>query len=519
MRHCQNKALSGPCVALAEPGCGVMGNQGRSLSGIVRMAHDRSQQVRSFVSCSRKISVTGRLSLALGGFAALALVAAAPATAQDMGGALARAYEANPTLNAQRALLRATNELVPQALSGYRPKINATADAGRQYSDNKNIIGAGRTSSESNFFTSPRGAGLSVEQTLFNSGKTASTVSQAESRILGQREALRNAEQNVLLDAATAYMNVLRDTAILNLNTNNVEVLEEQLRQTRDRFQVGEVTRTDVAQAQAALAGSQSQAILSQSNLKTSIARYRQQVGSEPKKLAPGKPVEQLMPKKLPDAVNRALADHPAIIAALHGVDAAELNVKVVESDLYPTIGVTGTLAKRYDFSSSGDERFSASVVGRLTVPIYEGGAVYSRTREAKETAGQRRIEVDTQRDLVRATVISAWGAHEASKAQIEAAQAQVSAAETALNGVREEAKVGQRTTIDVLNAQQVLLTARSTLVTAQRDRVVASYAVLSAVGRLSARTLSLKVAEHDPRRHYQQVRDKLWGLQTPEGR
>ena len=191
----------------------------------------------------------------------------------------------------------------------------------------------------------------------------------------------------------------------------------------------------------------------------------------------------------------------------------------MVEADLYPTVGVTGTLAKRYDFSSSGDERFSASVVGRLTVPIYEGGLTYSRTREAKETAGQRRIDVDTQRDLVRATVISAWGSHEAAKAQIEAAQAQVSAAETALNGVREEAKVGQRTTIDVLNTQQVLLNARSILVTAQRDRVVASYAVLSAIGRLSARTLSLKVAEHDPRRHYEQVRGKLWGLQTPEGR
>lgn len=463
--------------------------------------------------------VFARVSMAFACVTAMVLVISAPAMAQDMNGALARAYEANPTLNAQRALLRATNESVPQALSGYRPRVSATGDVGRQYSDNKTITGLGRTSTESNFFTSPRGAGVTVDQTLFNSGKTASTVSLAESRILGQRETLRNFEQSVLLDAATAYMNVLRDTAILNLNNNNVEVLEEQLRQTRDRFQVGEVTRTDVAQAQAALAGAQSLSILAQSNLKTSIARYRQQVGSEPKKLAPGKPVEALMPKKLPDAVNRALVEHPLIIAALHGVDAAELNVKVVEADLYPTVGVTGTLAKRYDFSSSGDERLSASVVGRLTVPIYEGGLTYSRTREAKETAGQRRIDVDTQRDLVRATVISAWGSHEAAKAQIEAAQAQVSAAETALNGVREEAKVGQRTTIDVLNAQQVLLNARSTLVTAQRDRVVASYAVLSAVGRLSARTLSLKVAEHDPRRHYEQVRGKLWGLQTPEGR
>jgi outer membrane protein len=441
---------------------------------------------------------------------------AAPAMAQTLDSALARAYEANPTLNAQRAALRVVNENVPQALGGYRPRVNATADAGRQY--NETTTRQGGVRNESNFFTSPRGAALTVDQTIYNFGKTGAQVSQAESLVLGQREALRNTEQNVLFDAATAYMNVLRDTAILNLNDNNVEVLEEQLRQTRDRFQVGEVTRTDVAQAQAALAGAQSQAILARSNLKTSLARYRQQVGAEPKKLAPAKGVENLLPKALPVAVQGALVQHPAIIAAQHGVDAAELNVKVVESDLYPVIGVTGTLQKRFDATSGGDERLSASVVGRLTVPIYEGGVTYSRTRQAKETADQRRIEVETQRDTVRAAVISAWGGLEASRAQIEAAQAQVSAAETALNGVREEAKVGQRTTIDVLNAQQVLLNARSTLVTAQRDRVVASYAVMSAIGRLSASKLNLKVAAHDARRHYDQVRDKWWGLQTPSG-
>jgi outer membrane protein len=152
-------------------------------------------------------------------------------------------------------------------------------------------------------------------------------------------------------------------------------------------------------------------------------------------------------------------------------------------------------------------------------VPIYEGGQVYSRTRQAKETAGQRRIDVDTQRDTVRAAVVSAWGGLEAAKAQIIAAQAQVQAAETALSGVREEAKVGQRTTLDVLNAQQELVSARSTLVTAQRDRVVASYSVLSAVGRLSAETLKLKTETYDARKHYDQVKGLLWGTQTPDGR
>ncbi|SFI15801.1 outer membrane protein [Bosea sp. OK403] len=461
-------------------------------------------------------------------FGAAALIAVAllfggtaAASAQTMDAALSRAYSGNPTLNSQRASLRATNENVPQALSGYRPKITASADIGASISESdtpaKDTTRGFHNSTLSRL--GPRGGGVQIDQNIFDSGKTRSSVSQAESLVLGARATLRNTEQNVLLDAATSYMNVLRDTAILNLNRNNVEVLEEQLRQTRDRFQVGEVTRTDVAQAEARLSAAQSQAILAESNLKTSIARFRQNVGTEPKQLAPGRPIENLLPKSLPAALNVALTGHPSIIASLHGVDAAELQVKVTEADLYPTFGVRGVVQQRYDSTYFGDNRTSASVVGTLTVPIYEGGQVYSRTRQAKETAGQRRIDVDTQRDTVRAAVVSAWGGLEAAKAQIIAAQAQVQAAETALSGVREEAKVGQRTTLDVLNAQQELVSARSTLVTAQRDRVVASYSVLSAVGRLSAETLKLKTETYDARKHYDQVKGLLWGTQTPDGR
>lgn len=464
------------------------------------------------------------LGFGLAGVLATLLAAGFPTGvgAQTMDSALARAYNGNPTLNAQRAAVRATNENVPQALSGYRPRITASADIGASITDGETPAFAGGSSNlntRSTLRTAPRGAGVQIDQNIFDSGKTRSSVSQAESQVLGARATLRNTEQNVLLDGATSYMNVLRDTAILNLNKNNVDVLEEQLRQTQDRFQVGEVTRTDVAQAEARLSSARSQVILAESNLKTSIARYRQNIGAEPKKLAPGRPVENLLPKALPAALEIALSGHPAIIAALHGVDAAELQVKVTEADLYPVLGVRGIVAQRYDANTYGDQRTSASVVGTLTIPIYEGGQVYSRTRQAKETAGQRRIEVDTQRDTVRAAVVSAWGGLEAAKAQIIAAQAQVQAAETALAGVREEAKVGQRTTLDVLNAQQELVSARSTLVTAQRDRVVASYAVLSAVGRLSAETLKLKAEIYDSRRHYDQVKGLLWGTQTPDGR
>lgn len=484
---------------------------GRDLS-----PHERRPVTRLNNKKTAELGLAAILAVALAGGWATAV------SAQTMDAALARAYNGNPTLNAQRAAVRATNENVPQALSGYRPRITASADIGASITQSD--IPALATANNSVHSRSvsrlgPRGAGVQIDQNIFDAGKTRNSVSQAESQVLGARATLQNTEQNVLLDAATSYMNVLRDTAILNLNRNNVEVLEEQLRQTRDRFQVGEVTRTDVAQAEARLSSAQSQAILAESNLKTSIARYRQNVGVEPKQLAPGRPIEHLLPKSLPAALNSALAVHPAIVASLHGVDAAELQVKVTEADLYPVLGVRGTVQQRYDTTYAGDNRTSASIVGTLTIPIYEGGQIYSRTRQAKETAGQRRIEVDTQRDTVRAAVVSAWGGLEAAKAQIVAAQAQVQAAETALAGVREEAKVGQRTTLDVLNAQQELVSARSTLVTAQRDRVVASYSVLSAVGRLSAQTLKLKTAIYDSRQHYDQVRDLLWGTQTPDGR
>jgi outer membrane protein len=193
--------------------------------------------------------------------------------------------------------------------------------------------------------------------------------------------------------------------------------------------------------------------------------------------------------------------------------------VKVVESELYPTVTLSGAISKRWETQASDSELYSASVVARLSVPLYEGGQVYSRVREAKQTLGERRIQVDQQRDVVRQAVIASWSGLVSAKAQIAASQAQVTAAEIALAGVREEAKVGQRTTLDVLNSQQELLTARSTLVTAQRDRVVASYSVLSAIGRLSSQTLSLRTTTYNPRTHYDQVRDKWIGTTTPDGR
>ncbi|HEY8381721.1 MAG TPA: TolC family outer membrane protein [Microvirga sp.] len=456
----------------------------------------------------------------------MALTAGSSASAETLESALARAYGNNPTLNAQRANVRATDENVPRAKSGNRPRINATADVGASFSESESPASFSRNAfnpvnpNRSNVTrTTPRGVGLQVDQSLFNGYRTENSIRQAESAVLSARETLRNNEQNVLFDSASAYMNVLRDTAILNLQRNNVEVIEEQLRQTRDRFNVGEVTRTDVAQSEARLAGSRSQASLAEANLRTSIARFRQVVGVEPRQLAPGRPLDRLVPPSLEAALRIAFNEHPAIIASLHGVDVAELQVKINEGELAPQLGLSGSVNRRYDVQSPGTEVTSASIVARLTVPIYEGGEVYASVRQSKETAGQRRLEADGIRDQVRAAVISSWGQLEAARAQVVAAQLQVEAAETALNGVREEARVGQRTTLDVLNAQQELLNARVNLITAQRDRVVASYAVVQASGRLNSRALGLSVQHYSPKLHYDQVKDLWGGTTTPDGR
>ena len=294
---------------------------------------------------------------------------------------------------------------------------------------------------------------------------------------MGARETLRVTEQQVLLDAATAYMNLLRDQAILDLNRRNVEVLTEQLKQTRDRFNVGEVTRTDVAQAESRLAAGRSALLGAQSNYVTSQANYRRVIGVDPGQLAPGTPVDRLSPRDAAGARSaRASTQSPSVLAAMYGVDIAELAVKISEGALYPNLALTASASKNYDPAYNVSKQTTASVVGTLTVPIYQGGAEYSAIRQSKETVGQQRLNLDVNRDQARDTVVQSWGQLDAAKAQIEATTAQVNAAEIALNGVREEARVGQRTTLDVLNAQQELVNARVALVTAQHDRVVASY-------------------------------------------
>jgi outer membrane protein len=445
-----------------------------------------------------------------------------PAVADTINAALVRAYENNPQLNSQRAQVRSTDENVPQALSGYRPKVALTASAGYQYTDTNSTQGGSPTQivrTEIHGANAPRAAGLTVTQTLFNGQQTANRTRAAESQVSGSREALRVLEETVLLAAATIYMDELRDAAIVEVQKSNVRVLDQTLKQTRDRFNVGEVTRTDVAQSEAQLAAGKTQLLAAEATLVTTKANFRRIIGNEPENLAPGSPVDRFLPGTLPAAVDLSLIENPNVTAAMYGIDVNYLQVKVNEGALLPTVSLQTGVSQSYEQSPTIFRTFNASALAQVSVPIYQGGAEYSLIRQSKENLAQQRLVLEQTRDQTRANTVTAWGQLVAGKAQVASAQAQVTASEIALNGVREEAKAGQRTTLDVLNAQQALVNARVALVTAQHDRVVASYSVLSAVGRLSPQVLNLNTTVYDPSVHYQQVRDAWFGVRTPDGR
>ena len=452
----------------------------------------------------------------------LAYTGPKPVLADTIEAALVRAYQNNPQLNAQRASVRSTDENVPQALSGYRPKVAVTASAGYQYTDSNSTLGGSATQivrTEIHGTDPPRSAGLTVSQTLYNGNQTANKTRAAESQVSGAREALRVLEQTVLLSAATIYMDYLRDAAIVEVQRSNTRVLEQTLKQTRDRFNVGEVTRTDVAQSEAQLAAGKTQQLTAESNLTTTRSNFRRIIGNEPEALAPGSPVDRFLPSTLPGAVELSLIQNPNVTAAMFGIDVNFLQVKVAEGALLPTVSLQAAVQQSYEHDMTTYRSFGASAIAQLSVPVYQGGAEFSLIRQSKETLAQQRLVLEQTRDQTRANTVTAWGQLVAGRAQVASAQSQVTASEIALNGVREEAKAGQRTTLDVLNAQQALVNARVALVTAQHDRVVASYAVLNSVGQLSPQVLNLPTSVYDPSVHYHQVRDSWFGVRAPDGR
>jgi len=457
----------------------------------------------------------------------LAYVGIAPrqAAAETMESALAKAYANNPQLNAQRAIVRQNDEGVAQALSGYRPTLSATASVAEQYTNMSGVIPPippGLPNGVSYMvkgYTNPTSVGVNGAQTLFNGQRTANQVRKAESQVSAARETLRMMEESVLLSAASVYMDMSRDTANLEVQQNNIRVLQRTLRDTQNRFTAGQVTATDVAQAEAQLAAGEASLHSAESTLMTTRANYRRIIGVEADNLAAASPVDRLAPNNLNAAIAVGTAENPSVTAALYGVDVAQLQVKIAEGALWPTLALQGSVQQQNYSNILTPNLFLGTMTLNLSVPIYQGGAEYSAIRLDKETVGQQRLNVDQVRDQTRANVVQAWGQLVAAKVEVEAAVRQNDASERALNGVRNEAQAGQRTTLDVLNAEQALVNARVALIVAQHDRVVASYSLLSAVGRLTARELRLPVAIYDPMVHYQQVRDAWFGLRMPDGR
>ena len=444
------------------------------------------------------------------------LVAFAEARAETVADALVKAYQTNPQLNSERARQRATDENVPQAMAGYRPQVAATLSVGLQAVRNllpdNTIQGA---------TLKPWTIGVTVTQTLYNGNKTANSVRVAEFQVQSGREALRNVGQGVLLDAVTVYMNVLANQSLVEAQRSNVTALRETLDIARKRLNAGDVTPTDTSQAEARLARGQADLNAAEVALSISQATYAQIVGALPNHLSAAEPIDRLLPRGRDEAINLAFKGHPAVLAAGFDVDVATTSIKVAESSLLPTLTVQGSASK----SSQSDSTLGtygtdqASIIGQLNAPIYDGGLGAAQTRQAKELSTQSRLVLDQIRNQARTAAIGAWVSNEGAKTAVSAAEAEVRAAAVALQGVQREASGGQRTTVEVLNAQQDLIQAKARLIGAQRDRVIASYALLSAIGRLDVKTLGLKTPDYLPEVHYRQVRDAWYGLRTPDGK
>jgi outer membrane protein len=443
------------------------------------------------------------------------IFAAVDARAETVSEALAKAYQSNPQLNGERARQRATDENVPQAMAGYRPQVAATLSYGLQAVRNllvdNTIQGA---------TLKPWTIGVTVTQTLYNGNKTANSVRVAELQVQSGREALRNVGQGVLLDAVVAYTNVLANQSLVEAQRTNVTSLRETLGIAQKRLNAGDVTPTDTSQAEARLARGQADLNAAEVNLAISQATYTQVIGAAPSRLSPAEPMDRLLPRNRDDAVNQAFKAHPAVLAAGYDVDVATTTIKVAESSLLPTLTLQGSASK----SSQSDPTLGtfgtdqASIVGQLTAPIYDGGLGAAQTRQAKELASVSRLVLEQVRNQARTAVVGAWVSNEGAKTAVSAAEAEVRAAGVALQGVQREAQGGQRTTVDVLNSQQDLVQAKARLIGAQRDRVIASYSLLSAIGRLDVKTLRLNTPDYLPEVHYHQVRDAWHGLRTPSG-
>ena len=423
-----------------------------------------------------------------------------PARAEALLEALSDAYASNPRLLSARARLRATDEGVPLALSGWRPSVSVATGFDLDYSHRSGTV------------IQSADARLTLTQPLFRGLRTVAETERAENQVLAERARLTATEQTVLFDVVSAYMNVVRDRALLDLSTANVEVLRKQLEAVEDRFRVGELTRTDVAQAQSRLQRAIADQVNARGDLTTSIASYVNVVGHEPRELA-FPPALTSLPQGEAQAIETARLSNPNVVAADYDERAAQSNVKLTTGELYPTLSLTGDVTYRTDLGAVEDiETLTETLGATLTVPLYLAGSVYARLRGTKQTASQRRQDLANAQRVAIQGATSAWENLQTALATVAAFEAEVRAQEIAYEGVQEEARVGARTTLDVLDAEQELFNSRVSLVRVRRDAVVSAYEVYTAIGRMTADDLGLSGARYDPRTYYDRVRNRWAG-------
>ncbi len=452
-----------------------------------------------------------RFSLSVAVVALSVFLLPVTASAEDFTEALARAYTTSPDLEAAQAELRATDEQAALARSGARPSLTATASAGVTRQDNSALPNDNYTSNA---------AQLQVSQPLFRGGRTLASIRQADSAIEAGRAALLSSEQKVLLSGAEAYLTVIRDEAVLKLNRNNEEVLERQLQATQDRFSVGDVTRTDVSQAEARKSRATAARVQAEGALTASRAAYQRVFGVMPEaNLTPPK-VQLALPASLDDTIAEAEKNNPELVAAKKSRDYADAALDNVKGERLPTIAAVGTMSQSHDLGGSNyDRQDTASAMLRMEWSLYDGGATSSRIRAAKQEVARRAsLAGSADRGVVEAATQS-WEQLQTATASRVSREAQVKAAQIALDGVREEERVGSRTVLDTLDAEQELLDARVALVTSQHDEILSRYQLLSAVGRLTARELKLPVEYYDEKAYAEKVRHKAIGSGVGEAK
>ena len=446
-----------------------------------------------------------------GAVSALAFASAAKADMFSLNDALAVAYETNPQLDAERAAQRATDEGVAEANGGWRPSVNAGGSYGSERIEIGGIPGS--------FNAHPLQGQITVSQPIFRGGRTFAEVSRAKALDRAGRALLTDVEQQVLLAAVTAYMDVVRDTAIVDLNQHNVEALRKQLDATKKQFEVGELTRTDVAQSQARLSGAEAGLVTAQGQLAISRANFLRVIGRAPESLDTASPLPSL-PGTADDALNAALKLNPGLIAAQENEHAADYAVDDTAGAMLPQLSVVGQYQYSRDSfstgigSSSGAGTIrSTAVLGELTVPIYQGGADQAGLRQAKQLHSQAQLDAVNAERLTREGVSAAWEAFRSAKSAIDSNQASVKANELAFEGVSKEQQVGSRTILDVLNAEQELLNSQVAVVSSERDAEVAAYQLLAATGQLTAKDLGLKAKLYDPGEYYDDNAGRWFGL------